>query len=817
MSKSIVDILVKRAVQLDSSFKINGKLTDGSNDVNITALKSVTELALTPAMVASFSAVNVEGLSTFLVDAHKVLPSKFSGTHLANLIIMDNREAAQTDMIVAIMLSRVDGSIYHLSGARNSAVWTLVSESASKKDLEDVASGGVDRFLNPFDINIKGEATGSGSTDGSESAEINLVLGDMFHGKVEKTTVDPNTTLLPLVCVRHANAPNGTVDWYISTYRTDTGKGQTAISASGTKTQVAVRHAVNNIWPDTWTWLTFDEMPVSTIPNLDASKITSGIFNVARIPNMDAAKINSGIFAVARIPVTNHDTTGLSGSSTKLATPRKINGTDFDGTKAITTASWGTARVISISGDVSGSASIDGSKAVDIKVTLDKTAVDDKLDDLVATGVDKLTSEFDIRVTGEATGTGSTDGSKAANIALTLADMFHGKVVTGTVDPNLTNELLISTRHANTPTAGLDWYIVTYKNGTAKSQIAVTGSGANTQVAARHSNDGTVFSTWIWLSNNQLTVADIPNLPATKVNSGVFDVARIPNLNASKITAGVFDVARIPVTNHSTTGLAGTATKLATPRLINGTNFDGSADINTARWGLSRTLTVNGLATGTVAIDGSKNVSLTLTLVEGILDDLLSGVTEAGVNRLTNPFVINIKGEATGTASTDGSTDANISITLADIFKGKVVTGTADPNTTELPLICTKHANAPNATDTWYVSTYRTATGKGQLAVTSVGTVTSMAVRHTATSTFASAWIWTSNNKLTAADIPNLSTAKLTSGTLPLTRGGTGGNSKVTAQASLGIGTMGQRDVFISTADPDNGVGEDGDIWMQYT
>ena len=57
-------------------------------------------------------------------------------------------------------------------------------------------------------------------------------------------------------------------------------------------------------------------------------------------------------------------------------------------------------------------------------------------------------------------------------------------------------------------------------------------------------------------------------------------------------------------------GNAGSATKLATARTINGTSFDGSANITTANWGTARTLTIGN--TGK-SVNGSGNVSWSLS------------------------------------------------------------------------------------------------------------------------------------------------------------------------------------------------------------
>lgn len=66
----------------------------------------------------------------------------------------------------------------------------------------------------------------------------------------------------------------------------------------------------------------------------------------------------------------------------------------------------------------------------------------------------------------------------------------------------------------------------------------------------------------------------------------------------------------------TSSGNAATATKLATARTINGTSFDGSANITTASWGTARNISISdsdGTNTGSaVSVNGSDNATLKL-------------------------------------------------------------------------------------------------------------------------------------------------------------------------------------------------------------
>jgi len=96
--------------------------------------------------------------------------------------------------------------------------------------------------------------------------------------------------------------------------------------------------------------------------------------------------------------------------------------------------------------------------------------------------------------------------------------------------------------------------------------------------------------------------------------------------------------------------ISGSAATLTTGRTINGTSFDGSANITTANWGTARTLTIG--ATGK-SVNGSANVSWTLAEI---------GAAEASATvNLTGDQTIG--GVKTFSSQIVGATNSQVSLT----------------------------------------------------------------------------------------------------------------------------------------------------------
>lgn len=125
------------------------------------------------------------------------------------------------------------------------------------------------------------------------------------------------------------------------------------------------------------------------------------------------------------------------------------------------------------------------------------------------------------------------------------------------------------------------------------------------------------------------------------------------------------DVISAPSFAGALTGNADTATKLKTARTINGTSFDGSANITTANWGTARNIgIVNSDGTGTavtVSVNGSGNVNLKLpTTIKAALTGNADTATKLATARTINRV----------------SFDGSANITVADSTKLPLAGGT---------------------------------------------------------------------------------------------------------------------------------------------
>jgi hypothetical protein len=162
----------------------------------------------------------------------------------------------------------------------------------------------------------------------------------------------------------------------------------------------------------------------------------------------------------------------------------------------------------------------------------------------------------------------------------------------------------------------------TSANTTATRTITVSGTGLSIT-----NGDGAVGNPAIAIN-------------ATNGNTGSTVVARDAsgNFSAGTVTA-------------SLAGNASTATTLQTVRAINGTSFNGAADITTANWGTTRTITIG--ATGK-SVNGSGNVAWSLGEI-GAADatatvNLTGNQTVAGTKTFSSQIVASggMAGNVTG-------------------------------------------------------------------------------------------------------------------------------------------------------------------------
>jgi hypothetical protein len=233
------------------------------------------------------------------------------------------------------------------------------------------------------------------------------------------------------------------------------------------------------------------------------------------------------ISSTTRVSNLNAATAGAADTATTLATARTINGTSFNGSANITTASWGTARTLTFG---STGKSVNGSANVSWSL---------------------------------------------AEIGAAAASHDHAGLLHRNSSVNDANTALTEGTYGFGAGSGLLNY--PWASGYGKLVVTVNDGGT-------HNNS----NNWIWQVIND--------------TSG-------RRYSRYKVNAGGWTAWALESTGGTWNGNAATATALQTGRIINGTSFNGSADITTANWGTARTITLG--STGK-SVNGSANVSWTL-------------------------------------------------------------------------------------------------------------------------------------------------------------------------------------------------------------
>lgn len=324
---------------------------------------------------------------------------------------------------------------------------------------------------------------------------------------------------------------------------------------------------------------------------------------------------------------------GAANSANTLATARTINGTSFNGSANITTANWGTARTLTIG---STGKSVNGSGNVSWTLSEIGAAAASHTHSYLPLSGGTLTGRLTAngKVSAPTTGGSWIGGMTLTNATIGIStqqtsNQYHPILAVKTSGNHVANIGGLGDnfgfygfKSGRTENA-TDWsFVFNASSGAVTSTAAITAptfngalnGNATTATTATKANALTTARTINGTSFNGSANITTANW-GTARNIYIADNSATNTGPAVSVNGSGNATLKLPATiKAALTGNATTATTLATARTINGTSFNGSANITTAKWGTARTLSLTGLAIGSASVDGSANVSISTTL-----------------------------------------------------------------------------------------------------------------------------------------------------------------------------------------------------------
>ena len=343
---------------------------------------------------------------------------------------------------------------------------------------------------------------------------------------------------------------------------------------------------------------------------------------------------------------------------------------------ASTASKWNTARTITVAGDSVGSITLDGS--ADVTLTLANTA------DSIELGV-------------------NTTGNYLAGVAVSgvgLSVSSTGEGVTQTITSNATSANVPSTIVARDANGNFSAGVITATeiSGTFTGTVVgpVTGNAStaskwNTARTITVAGSSTGSVTLDGSADVTLTLTNTVNSIELGVDTTGSYVAAVSAGTGVTVTGGLGEAAN-PVISIGQAVAASDSPTFANITITG--EITGNAS-TASKWKTPRTITVAGSSTGSVTLDGSANVTLTLTS------------TAAGISAGTGVTVTNGATSSTisigqAVAASDSPTFANLTVGTVTASNVSISSSTSAGATLHLP-----HGSAPTSPingDLWTTS-----------------------------------------------------------------------------------------------------------------
>jgi hypothetical protein len=320
-------------------------------------------------------------------------------------------------------------------------------------------------------------------------------------------------------------------------------------------------------------------------------------------------------------------------SAQKLQTARKINGVAFDGTKDITIDTGGSGGHTILNS--SGTAMTQRSK---LRFN-NATVTDDATNDVTIITPSGVSGNYLPVSGGIMTGALNFDAEQSATryLAWTFDDYAH-RFAWDISSTGALNSFMIQSSPTRTSPSSFYNLLEVTKDGNVKANTFTGALSGNATTATTLQTARTINGTSFNGSANITTANWGTARNIGIVNSDGTGTAVTTSVNGS----GNVNL-KLPATIKATLdGNATTASTLANARTINGTSFNGSANITTANWGTARTITIGN--TGK-SVNGSANISWSL-----------SEIGAAASSHTHNTYLPLAGGAMTGTISSSKTT-----------------------------------------------------------------------------------------------------------------------------------------------------------------